>query len=315
MNNQLLKVLAALLALGALGVAYLGIRLSQQPTAPAPAPTAAASQPTFQVLVAAKALPAGQAISSQDLINMARNSLPDQAITSVQSALGRIPTRDIAQGEAMQESMFLAPRLSNLLKPGERAVGVRIDEVVGLGGFAEPGDLVDVLVFITGTRETNDTTTSSVAVRAARVLAFGDDTLLSQAPEASHSATEQAKDATGVKEVEKARDRRLNLKSAVLAVPEQEASRLMLASSQGQIKLALRPANETATAPDAEAPGIRNVQSEGRGSPPRKGVVTLGELAQAPKPPAPAASMAARRSAPAPTMEIFEGSTLRKVPL
>jgi pilus assembly protein CpaB len=262
--------------------------------------------------VAAKALPAGQAIGSKDLVSISRNSLPEQAITSVQSALGRIPTRDIAQGEAMQESMFLAPRLSNLLKPGERAVGVRIDEVVGLGGFAEPGDLVDVLVFITGTRETNDTTTSSIAVRAARVLAFGDETLLSRTEDASHSATEQAKEATGVKDVEKARDRRLNLKSAVLAVPEQEAARLMLASSQGQIKLALRPANEVAATPNAEGPGLRNVQNDDRGSPARKGVVTLGELAQAPKAAAPAAT---RSSAPAPTMEIFEGSTLRKAPL
>jgi pilus assembly protein CpaB len=192
---------------------------------------------------------------------------------------------------------------------------VRIDEVVGLGGFAEPGDLVDVLVFITGTRETNDTTTSSVAVRAARVLAFGDETLLSHTPEASSNTAEQAKQATGVKDVERARDRRLNLKSAVLAVPEQEASRLMLASSQGQIKLALRPANEGVPPPEAEASGLRNVQSEGRASLARKGVVTLGELAHAPKPAAPAASVAARPSAPAPTMEIFEGSTLRKVPL
>lgn len=317
MNNQLLKILAALLALGALGVAYLGVRLSQQPATPAPAPSVAASQPTYQVLVAAKALPAGQAISAQDLVSMTRNSLPDQAITSVQSALGRIPTRDIAQGEAMQEAMFLAPRLSNLLKPGERAVGVRIDEVVGLGGFAEPGDLVDVLVFITGTRETNDTTTSSTAVRAARVLAFGDETLLSHANDTSNNAAEQAKQATGVKDVEKARDRRLNLKSAVLAVPEAEAARLMLASSQGQIKLALRPANESAATPEPEpeASGLRKVQSEARGGAPRKGVVTLGELAHAPKPAAPPASAASRPSAPAPTMEIFEGSTLRKVPL
>jgi len=287
------------------------MRLSQQPATPANAPVVAASQPSFNVLVAAKALPAGQAIGAQDLISTSRNSVPEQAITSIQSALGRIPTRDIAQGEAMQETMFLAPRLANLLKPGERAVGVRIDEVVGLGGFAEPGDTVDVLVFINGSRETNDTTTSSIAVRGARVLAFGDETLLNHGTAPNNSAAEQAKQVAGVKDVEKARDRRLNLKSAVLAVPEPEAARLMLASSQGQIKLALRPANEVVVA-EPEPASLKNVQSDKGMLVARKGVVTLGELAHAPKATAPQAPAASR--AP-PTMEIFEGSTLRKVAL
>jgi pilus assembly protein CpaB len=309
MNNQLLKILAALLALGALGVAYLGLRLSQQPVTPAAAPVAAASQPVYSVLVAARALPAGQAIEAKDLVTISRPAVPDRALTSVQSAQGRVPTRDIAQGEAMQEGMFLAPRLANLLKAGERAVGVRIDEVVGLGGFAEPGDSVDVLVYIPSNRETNDITTASVAIRDARVLAFGDDTLLSPSADAKDSTTEQAKEATGAKELENARDRRLNLKSAVLAVPEQDAALLMMASSQGQIKLALRPPSESnhAMAPAAEP--MRTGQTR-QAATPRKGTVTLGELAQAPKPPpAPAAPRA-----PA-TMEIFEGSTLRKVPL
>jgi pilus assembly protein CpaB len=315
MNNQLLKVLAAVLALGAMGVAYLGMRLSQQPATPASTPVVAASQPSFNVLVAAKALPAGQAIGALDLVTISRSSVPEQAISSVQRALGRIPTRDIAQGEAMQETMFLAPRLANLLKPGERAVGVRIDEVVGLGGFAEPGDTVDVLVFINGSRETNDTTTSSIAVRGARVLAFGDETLLSQGAAASNGAAEQAKQAAGVKDAEKARDRRLNLKSAVLAVPEPEAARLMLASSQGQIKLALRPANEAMLAGEPEPSSQMGWQGNKAMAASKKGVVTLGELAHAPKAVASPAPGAARPPAPPQTMEIFEGSTLRKVAL
>jgi len=315
MNNQLLKILAALLALGAVGVAYLGMRLSQRPPASASAPVVAASQPSFNVLVAAKALPAGQAIGSQDLLSTSRNSVPEQAITSVQSALGRIPTRDIAQGEAMQETMFLAPRLSNLLKPGERAVGVRIDEVVGLGGFAEPGDTVDVLVFITGSRETNETTTSSIAVRGARVLAFGDDSLLSHGSTPSNSAAEQAKQVTGVKDAEKARDRRLNLKSAVLALPEPEAARLMLASSQGQIKLALRPANEVMVVAEPTPPSQAGSKGQTGVPPLRNGVVTLGDLARAPKLAATPPTPTTRAPAAPQTMEIFEGSTLRKVAL
>jgi Flp pilus assembly protein CpaB len=191
-------------------------------------------------------------------------------------------------------------------------VGVRIDEVVGLGGFAEPGDSVDVLVYIPSNRETNDITTASIAIRDARVLAFGDDTLLSPAADAKDSAAEQAKEATGAKALESARDRRLNLKSAVLAVPEQEAARLMLASSQGQIKLALRPPGESNHNMAPAAAPVRTGQTS-QTTAPRKGTVTLGELAQAPKPP-PAATTPAAPRAPA-TMEIFEGSTLRKVPL
>ncbi|MEL0027488.1 MAG: RcpC/CpaB family pilus assembly protein, partial [Perlucidibaca sp.] len=40
--------------------------------------------------------------------------------------------------------------VARLLRPGERAIAIPVDEVVGGGGFVQPGDLVDVLLFLRG---------------------------------------------------------------------------------------------------------------------------------------------------------------------
>src|SRR3989344_552636 len=238
MNNNVLKILAGVLALGAVIVALIGIRLSGAPSAPAataasaPAPAASA-----RFVVAARDIQAGRMLESADVQLETAASAPQGSLGSTQQAIGQVSSRDITKGTPVLLDAIAPESLSALLQPGERAVAVQVDEVIGVGGFARPGDFVDVLQFMGATRENQDTSFAQVLVRRARILTFGD-------------ATQEAMRETGAQAALQARERRQSLRSAVLAVRESEASALMLAANTGLLRLALRPKHEGSEPPD-----------------------------------------------------------------
>lgn len=255
MNNNVLKILAGVLALGAVIVALIGIRLSGTPSAPAataasaPAPAASA-----RFVVAARDIQAGRMLESADLQLETAATAPQGSLGSTQQALGQVSSRDITKGAPVLMDALAPESLSALLQPGERAVAVQVDEVIGVGGFAKPGDFVDVLQFMGATRENQDTSFAQVLVRRARILTFGDATQIDQAPTtASGQATQEAMRETGAQAALQARERRQSLRSAVLAVRESDASALMLAANTGLLRLALRPKHEGAEPQDVAA--------------------------------------------------------------
>ncbi|OGA85170.1 MAG: Flp pilus assembly protein CpaB [Burkholderiales bacterium RIFCSPHIGHO2_01_FULL_63_240] len=252
MNNNVLKILAGVLALGAVIVALIGIRLSGAPSAPAataasaPAPAASA-----RFVVAARDIQAGRMLESADVQLETAASAPQGSLGSTQQAIGQVSSRDITKGTPVLLDAIAPESLSALLQPGERAVAVQVDEVIGVGGFARPGDFVDVLQFMGATRENQDTSFAQVLVRRARILTFGDATQIDQAaPTAQGQATQEAMRETGAQAALQARERRQSLRSAVLAVRESEASALMLAANTGLLRLALRPKHEGSEPPD-----------------------------------------------------------------
>src|SRR3989344_3759999 len=228
MNNNVLKILAGVLALGAVIVALIGIRLSGAPSAPAataasaPAPAASA-----RFVVAARDIQAGRMLESADVQLETAASAPQGSLGSTQQAIGQVSSRDITKGTPVLLDAIAPESLSALLQPGERAVAVQVDEVIGAGGFAQ------------------------VLVRRARILTFGDATQIDQAaPTAQGQATQEAMRETGAQAALQARERRQSLRSAVLAVRESEASALMLAANTGLLRLALRPKHEGSEPPD-----------------------------------------------------------------
>lgn len=264
MNNRVLKIVAGALALGAVGVAFLGIKLSQQPASPRLAPMAAAPALSASAVVAVHALHAGRPIAAADVSVRAIATLPEKAYAALPDVIGRVPSVDVASGDVLKAPHFASGSLASLLHAGERAVAVRVDEVIGLGGFAQPGDRVDVLLFLQPSKETGERSLSRVVIQDARLLTIGDE---SQLPEDSTSsggpsgATPAFGGSDGKAKPANDKDRRTNQRSAVLALREADASRLMLASSAGQLRLSLRP-----QAADASA------------SSPATGNVTLNEL-------------------------------------
>lgn len=242
MNNNVLKVIAALLALGAVVVALVGIRLSGRPD-PAPASVSApASAPAVPVVVAARDLGTGHTLTAQDVTVQPMQQAPTGAFGQTQLVIGHVTSQALPKGTPILPAAIAPESLSALLRAGERAVAIQIDEVIGLGGYGKPGDHVDVLQFATPNKETQDTTYAQVLIRNARILTFGDATQLDPVPTTSaDKAQAEALSQSGAKSATEARERRLSLRSAVLAVRENEAPALMLAANTGALRLALRP--------------------------------------------------------------------------
>jgi pilus assembly protein CpaB len=108
--------------------------------------------------------------------------------------------------------------LSALVKPGMKAVTIRVNDVEGVGGFVLPGDHVDVVL----TRQIDKgSATTQVVLQNTRVLAV------------DQIADERALKAAVAK-------------SVTLEVDTVDAQKLWLSSSVGSLSLLLRKAGETA---------------------------------------------------------------------
>ena len=86
-------------------------------------------------------------------ITWSGSALPEGAFTEAQAVHGRVVRTALARGEPILASK-LAPvgargGLSAAIGEGRRAITVRVNEVVGVAGFALPGSQVDVMVHTT----------------------------------------------------------------------------------------------------------------------------------------------------------------------
>jgi pilus assembly protein CpaB len=248
MNNTVLRILSAVLALGALAVGLFAIKLSQGPSAPASTPVAvsqpAPSSKLVAVATSVRALRAGQPIQAEDIAVKGVQSPPAEAFKDMPEVVGRMTAVDIPAGTPLVPSHFAADSIAYLLKSGERAVGIEVDEVSSVGGFIKPGEHVDVLAYVASAEERNTRMgASTIVIQDARLLTIGNISKLDVdarkgKPDAMGDAL--AKE-TGLKAMAEVQEIRLHLKSAVLAVKEADVNRLMTASTVGQLKLALRP--------------------------------------------------------------------------
>lgn len=105
-----------------------------------------------KVVVAAVDIPAGGRIAPEMLttLDWPSGSLPPGAVTDVAALKDRVVKMDMVRGEAVIEGK-LAPAgtkggLSAVITEGKRAMTVRVNDVVGVAGFALPGNYVDILV-------------------------------------------------------------------------------------------------------------------------------------------------------------------------
>ena len=116
--------------------------------------TASPQLPTRPVVVASRDLEVGRALALSDL------ALLDLPVTiplsgvyaSAEPLVGRALTREVEANEPILEGA-VAERsavggLSALVRPNRRAVAVKVDAVVGVGGFVSPRSKVDVIATI-----------------------------------------------------------------------------------------------------------------------------------------------------------------------
>lgn len=254
MNSRVTMVLAGLLLAGAVVAGYWGLSLSRQPqaapvtaepTAPAPPvietpglPLPGAEDERVPVVVLARAVSAMGQISAEDLLVEQLRVAPPGSFAETEPLLGRVVWRDLPAGTVLNESSFeTGGPLARMIRPQERALAIQIDEVISGGGHIQPGDYVDVLLFLRDDNRNSDRT-AQVVIPALRVLTVG------AAMGADRSGEPLMAPVSDEEQSSRANRRAEPARTAVLAVPQGLVTRFMLASEAGKLRLAVRSIDE-----------------------------------------------------------------------
>lgn len=111
-----------------------------------------ASVPSTKVVVAAADIQLGSRLSSQMLktVDWPAGSIPTGAVTKAETLEDRVVKTSVLRGEPILEAK-LAPvgtkgGLSAVIPEGKRAMTVRVNDVIGVAGFALPGNYVDIVI-------------------------------------------------------------------------------------------------------------------------------------------------------------------------
>ncbi len=152
MSRRVLLVVAAALGAG-------GFAIALWPSDPAPA-----SETEVAVLVARRTLPAGHAIDPAQVrvVRVPAGIVPKTALAETDQVAFRIAAVAIPAGLPIVPSLLRRGTGTAALAAGERAVGVRVDDVTGLPVLLDAGSEVDVVI---GSGETR------VGIEGAGVLA------------------------------------------------------------------------------------------------------------------------------------------------
>lgn len=208
-NSRAVMMLGLSLLAGVVAVVLAARWLTQQ-TAPAP---------SQQVVVVAADVDIGQPLSAKllELVPWSAPTLPKGAFTDPKQLEGRVVIVDLGRGEPVLESK-LAPTgakggLSAVIPEGKRAISVRVNEVVGVAGFTLPGNYVDVMINMDD--DSRQQRVSKIVLERIMVLAV---------------AQQANRDDTAPKVVN----------AVTLAVTPEEAEKIDLARSVGNLSLVLR---------------------------------------------------------------------------
>lgn len=105
-----------------------------------------------KVVVAAVDIELGSRLNPQMVkaVDWPSGNVPEGSFGDAQSLSDRVVKTSVLRGEAILDSK-LAPigtkgGLSAVIKEGDRAMTVRVNDVIGVAGFALPGNYVDVVV-------------------------------------------------------------------------------------------------------------------------------------------------------------------------
>lgn len=181
------------------------------------------------VVVAARPIELGQALTP-DMLRMQpwpAEALPQGAFTQLSDITGgeaRVALRAIEPNEPILASRVSGAggraTLSATITEGHRAVAIRVNDVVGVGGFVLPGDFVDVLLTRPeGSGYNNQTMRTDLLIEHTRVLAID----------------QSANDATDDPQVARA---------VTIEVTPEDGQKVALASQIGTLSLALRRADD-----------------------------------------------------------------------
>jgi pilus assembly protein CpaB len=174
-----------------------------------------------QVAVASEDISLGEPIEPNMVhtINWPSDSVPPGVFGDTKSLEGRVVRSSVAKGEPVIDAK-LAPvgtkgGLSAVIGEGKRAITVRVNDVVGVAGFALPGNYVDVIVNTQAPGHNDQQSISKTVLEKILVLAV---------------AQQVSREDTAPKVVN----------AVTLEVTPEQAEKLDLARSVGTLSLVLR---------------------------------------------------------------------------
>jgi pilus assembly protein CpaB len=220
MNRQTRTFIVVAIAVVAATVASYGTykALSQVPQRPV-------EMPTKKAVVAAKQMPLGSLITRDavKVVDWPAQTPLQGGFSTIDEVVDRGLITSVVENEPISENK-LAPKeagagLSPTIKPGMRAISVRVNDVIGVAGFVVPGSRVDVVSILSNKTASSSEPLSRVVISNVLVLSAG--TRYDQ---------------------EEARTDGKAIRSAVvtLMVDPLDADRVALAQSQGELMLTLR---------------------------------------------------------------------------
>lgn len=188
---------------------------------------AAATTQTVPVVVAAMDVPIATQLAEQHLAvtTWPAKHVPQGSFTKLEEVVGRTVRQAVIKGEPLLDGRLAdkdrGDGLAAVLDKGMRAMAVRVDQVVGVAGFVQPGDFVDVITTMPPDEETRKDLKSKAAklskiiLQNIRVLTVGE-----------HMATKGNKP--------------VKVQVVTLAVSPDDSERLALASGHGTLQLTMR---------------------------------------------------------------------------
>mgnify|MGYP006302385189 FL=1 len=202
-----------------------------------------------KVVVAAADLNWGTKLKKEMLktVPYMKESLPEGHFSDPAQLEGRVVVSPLTMQEPVLEYR-LAPEnvttggVSAVIKSGMRAVAVKGDKVIGISGFIQPGNRVDVLVTLKDPRNKEETT--KLVLSNVQVLAAG----------------------TEVEENEEGKPNPVDVYT--LEVDPEQAEKLSLAATKGKLQFALRNMMDTETVLTKGATISKTLASL-RGDPPK----------------------------------------------
>jgi len=176
---------------------------------------------TVGIVVAVVDIPLGSTINPNQVMVSAwpKDNYPKDAIADPKIAVGRVALRDFFRGEPVIESKLVPLNkptglLSLKVPAGMRAFSIKVNEVVGVGGFIVPDSRVDVLV-TTSPSQNSQEKIAKIVLEDIRVLAAG-------------------------QVIEQKENKPVTVNTVTLALLPEEAEKLALAGNDGIIQLVMR---------------------------------------------------------------------------
>lgn len=147
---------------------------------------ARASTATNKVAVAQADIALGSRVLIETIrmVDWPSNAMPPGVFNDPKLLETRVARTTIQRGEPIMEAKLAPPGtqggLSAVVAPGKRAMTVRVNDVVGVAGFAMPGNFVDVLVNTQGEKQRGgnadkDPSISKIVLERILVLAIAQE--------------------------------------------------------------------------------------------------------------------------------------------